>query len=335
MPAIAPLLPKRQALAWLAAACTAVAGSGPATAGETDGAYPERTVTLVVPFTPGTSADIIARVIGPRLAERWKVAVVTENRPGAGGNIGAELVARAAPDGYTLLMTATAFGTTPVINRHTPFDPIKSFRPIGLAATSAMALVAPGKLPAQSVQDLIQLARAQPGKLNYASPGTGTAQHLAMELLKQSAQLDMVHIPYKGTAGALTDIMGGHAQAMVTSLGAATPFLQSGQLKALAVMSKNRVPELSGTSTVVEQGHPELVVDTWYGLLAPANTPDAIIGKWNKDLNALLRDPDVIASLKNQGLVATGGTPQELGALIQSELARWAKVVAAAKIAAD
>lgn len=336
MHAIAPRPRTRQASAWLAAAlCTAMASASPAMASETNEAYPQRTVTLVVPFTPGTSADIIARVIGPKLAERWKVAVVTENRPGAGGNIGAEQVARAAPDGYTLLMTATAFGTTPVLNKHTPFDPIKSFRPIGLAATSAMALVATSKLPAQSVQDLIQLARAQPGKLNYASPGPGTAQHLAMELLKQSAQVDMVHIPYKGTAGALTDVMGGHAQAMVTSLGAATPFLQSKQLKVLAVMSKNRVPELPDASTVVEQGHPELVVDTWYGLLAPANTPDAIVAKWNKDLNELLRSPEIVANFQSQGLVAAGGTPQELGTLIAGELARWAKVVSAAKIAAD
>ncbi|MDX3906424.1 MAG: tripartite tricarboxylate transporter substrate binding protein [Pigmentiphaga sp.] len=327
----------RPASAWLAAAaaCTALANSSAVLAAESSGTYPQRSITLIVPFTPGTSADIIARVIGPKLSERWKVPVVTENRPGAGGNIGSELVARAAPDGYTLLMTATAFGTTPVLNKHTPFDPIKSFRPIGLAATSAMALVAPGKLPAQSVQDLIELARSQPGKLNYASPGTGTAQHLAMELLKQSAGVNMVHIPYKGTAGALTDVMGGHAQAMVTSLGAATPFVQGRQLKVLAVMSKKRVAEMPDAPTVVEQGHPELVVDTWYGLLAPAHTPDAIIAKWNRDLNELLRSPDVIANFQGQGLVATGGTPEELGSLIAGELARWAKVVDAAKIAAD
>lgn len=157
----------------LLAAGTAAAAPSLVHAAENPGGYPQRTITLVVPFTPGTSADIFARLIGPKVSERWKVAVVTENRPGAGGNIGAEYVARAAPDGYTLLMTATAFGTTPVLNKNTPFDPIKSFRPVGLAATSVMALVAPSKLPANSVQDLIQLARSQPGKLNYASPGVG------------------------------------------------------------------------------------------------------------------------------------------------------------------
>ncbi len=319
----------------LLAAGTAAAAPSLVHAAENPGGYPQRTITLVVPFTPGTSADIFARLIGPKVSERWKVAVVTENRPGAGGNIGAEYVARAAPDGYTLLMTATAFGTTPVLNKNTPFDPIKSFRPVGLAATSVMALVAPSKLPANSVQDLIQLARSQPGKLNYASPGVGTAQHLAMELLKQSAGINMVHVPYKGTAGALTDVMGGHAQAMVTSLGAATPFLQSKQLKVLAVMSKKRVPELPDSSTVVEQGHPDLVVDTWYGMLAPANTPDAIIAKWNRELNELLRSPEIIAALQNQGLIPGGGTPEDLGSLIQEELARWTKVVKAANIVAD
>jgi len=295
--------------------------------------YPQRSVTVVVPFTPGTSADVISRILGPLLSEKTKVSVVTENRPGAGGNLGAEIVARSKPDGYTLMLTATAFGTAPVVNKNTPFDPINDFRPIGLAATSAMALVVNPQLPANTIDELIAMARKAPGKLNYASPGTGTAQHLAVELLKQDSGIDMLHVPYKGTAGALTDVVAGHVQVMVTSLAAAAPFVAGKQLKMLAILSADRSEEFPQVSTVLEQGHPNLVVDTWYGYFAPKGTPDDIVNFWNQQVNQALALPEVRKKLQEQGLTAKPGTPDVLGRLIQTELKKWKGVVDKAQIA--
>jgi tripartite-type tricarboxylate transporter receptor subunit TctC len=320
----------------LAACALWIVGCGAASgAGAADAAYPQRPITIMVPFTPGTSADVIARLFAARLADRWKVPVVIDNRAGASGNIGTEYVARAAPDGYTMLFTATAFGTNPLVNKKIPFDPIKDFRPIGLSATSAMALVVAPRLNVNSVAEFVELARAQPGKLNYASPGTGTAQHLAMELLKQRANVDIIHVPYKGTAGALTDVMAGHVQAMVTSLAAAAPFVQSKQLKMLAVMSGKRSSEFPDVSTMQEQGFNDFVVDTWYGMLAPAGTSDAMIAKWNTELNLAMRNPDMVSQLASQGLIAANGTPEAFGQLLQNELTRWGQVVARAGITAD
>src|SRR5206468_1712865 len=202
--------------------------------------YPNRAVHITVPFTPGTGADILARVLGPRLAERWKSAVVVENRVGATGNIGTEYVAKAAPDGYTLLFTATSFGTNPALVRTLPFDPVKSFAPVILAATSSVAVIVNPQVPAKSLREFIVLARGQPGKLHYSSPGNGGPQHLAMELLKLEAGIDLVHVPYKGAGGAITDLIGGHVQAMISALQTVAPHVQSGKLRMHAVMSGGR-----------------------------------------------------------------------------------------------
>src|SRR2546427_661811 len=198
-----------------------LAGISAAASGQ-DG-YPNRAVHITVPFTPGTGADILARVLGPRLAERWKSAVVVENRVGATGNIGTEYVAKAAPDGYTLLFTATSFGTNPALVRTLPFDPVKSFAPVILAATSSVAVIVNPQVPAKSLREFIALARSSPGKLHYSSPGNGGPQHLAMELLKLEAGIDLVHVPYKGAGGALTDLIGGHAAVMRPALQARRP----------------------------------------------------------------------------------------------------------------
>ena len=202
--------------------------------------YPARPVHITVPYTPGTGADILARVLGPRLAERWGSAVVIENRVGATGNIGTEYVAKAAPDGCTLLFTATSFGTNPALSRALPFDPVKSFAPVVLAATSALALIVHPQVPAKSLREFIALARGQPGKLHYSSPGNGGPQHLAMELLKLEAGIDLVHVPYKGAGGALTDLIGGHVEATISALQTVAPHVQSGRLRMLAVMSAKR-----------------------------------------------------------------------------------------------
>jgi len=297
--------------------------------------YPGRTIQIVVPFTPGTGADILSRILGPRLAERWKVGVVTDNRAGATGNIGAEFVARAPPDGYTLLFTATTFGTNPAIHARLPFDPVKSFTPVALVATSVMTVVVSPKLGVASLRDFLDAARSQPGKLHYASPGNGGPQHLAMELLKQETGINLVHVPYKGMGGALNDLVGGHVQAAIVALQTAAPYTQSGKLRMLAVMSAERSPAFADVPTLKELGFANLEVETWYGLLAPAGTPAEIVATVNSEVNVLLGQPDLRELLAKQGMIAAGGPPARLGDLVARELARWSRVVAAAGIKAD
>lgn len=298
-------------------------------------AYPHRNVQIVVPYTPGTGADILARILGPKLAERWKVGVITDNRAGATGNIGTDFVAKAAPDGYTLLCTATSFGTNPALKRKLPFDPVKDFTPVALLATSVVAVLVNPQLPAKSMREFIDLARSRPGKLHYSSPGNGGPQHLAMELLKLEAKIDLVHVPYKGMAGAISDLVGGHVQATITALQTAAPHVQSGKLRMLSVMSAERAPAFPEVPTLKELGYPSLEIDTWYGMMAPAGTPGPVIAKLNGELNSLLREPDIRELLAKQGMVPAGGPPERFGALVKSELARWSRVVAAAGIKAD
>jgi tripartite-type tricarboxylate transporter receptor subunit TctC len=297
--------------------------------------FPSRPVHIVVPFTPGTGADILARLLGARLAEHWKSAVVVDNRAGATGNIGADLVAKSAPDGYTLLFTATSFATNPPLARALPFDPVKSFTPVALVAAGALAVLVNPQVPASSLREFIALAKREPGKLHYASPGNGGIQHLAMELLKLEAGINLVHVPYKGLSGALSDLAGGHVQAAVSALQSAAPQVHSGKLRMLGVMSATRSAAFPDVPTLAEQGLPGLEVDTWYALFAPAGTPAPVVAKWNTDLNRLLADPAVRAALEKQGMAPAGGDPQRLAALLANELARWSRVVSAAGIKAE
>jgi tripartite-type tricarboxylate transporter receptor subunit TctC len=297
--------------------------------------FPARTVHLIVPFTPGTGADLLARMLGPRLAERWKVAVVTENKAGATGNIGADFVARSAPDGHTLLFVATSFGTAPALSKTLPFDPVKSFAPVALVATSALLVVTHPALPARSVPDLVKLAKREPGKFHYSSPGSGGPQHLAMELLKLETGMDIVHVPYKGSAGALADVVSGHVQVTIAGLQTAQPHVRSGRLRALAVMSAARASAFPDVATLAEQGLRELEVETWYGVFAPAGTSPRVLAKINADLNALLNDAAVRDAVEKQAMAPAGGAPGRLGELLKHELARWTRVVNAAGIKAD
>jgi tripartite-type tricarboxylate transporter receptor subunit TctC len=287
-----------------------------------------------VPYTPGTGADILARLLGPRLAERWKVAVVTENKAGATGNIGADFVARSAADGYTLLFVATSFGTTPALTR-VPFDPVKSFAPVALVATSGLVVVLNPQVPARSMRELIELVKREPGKLHYSSPGNGGPQHLAMELLKLETGMNIVHVPYKSAAGALADLVGGHVQATIAAVQTAQPQVASGKLRAVGVMSAERSQAFPEVPTLREQGLPELEVETWYGAFAPAGTPTAVVDKINADLNLLLKEPEIRDFLRKQGMSAAGGSRERLGELVKRELARWTRVVGAAGIKAD
>ena len=320
--------------ATLAAAQTPAQTSAQAPA-QTPTVWPQRTVQIVVPYTPGTGADILARTLGPRLAERWKVGVVTDNRVGATGNIGTDFVAKATPDGHTLLMTATSFGTAPALSAKLPFDPIKSFAPVIQLAASELTLVVHPQLPAKSMREFIQLAKQRPGQLLYSSPGNGGPQHLTAELIKLETGIDMVHVPYRGAAGAVTDLIGGHVQAMVVAAQTIAPQVRANKARMLAVMSENRSAAFPEIPTMKEQGLPNMVVETWYGVFAPAGTPPQVVAKLNADLNALLQQPEVREHLARQALNAVGGTPERFGDMVRQELARWARVVAAAKIRPD
>jgi len=291
-------------------------------------------VHIVVPYTPGTGADILARVFYPKLSQRLQAAFVVDNRPGATGNIGADLVAKSPPDGYTLLLTATSFTTNPAL-KPAPFDPVKDFAPIALLATGALGVYVNPQVPAKSMREFIDLVKKQPGKLYYSSPGNGGPQHLAMELLKLDTQIDIVHVPYKGAGGAIADLVGGHVQAMVSALQTVAPHVQSGRLRMLGVMSAKRAEAFPDVPTLKEQGLPDLEVETWYAMFAPAGTPAAIVARLNRDLNDLLKEADVRDVLEKQGLVPEGGAPGELGERVKKDHVRWTRVVKAAGIKAD
>ena len=317
------------AFAGIAMAC----GAGIAPAQEA--AFPSRTVQFVVAYSPGTGADILARLFGPRLAERWKASVVTENRVGATGAIASAHVAKSAPDGHTLLFIATSFGMVPAIRSHLDFDPINSFAPVMLFATSGLGLVVHPQLPVKSLREFIDLAKRRPGELHYSSPGVGGPQHLSMELLKLEAGIDIVHVPYKGFAGAISDAVAGHVQAMVSALQSAYPYVKSGRLRMLAIMNAERSSAFPGVPTMKELGFPGMEIYTWYGAFAPAGTPASVVKRINADMNDLLRLPEIRAPMTRLGMVAAGGPPERLGGLVKSELERWNRVVKAAKIKAD
>lgn len=312
-----------------------VAACWMASATAQDAPFPSKTVQFVVAYTPGTGADILARAFGPKLSERWKTAVITENRPGATGTIATAHVAKAPADGHTLLFVATSYGTTPSIRGNLGFDPVKSLAPVALIATSGLGVVIHPQLPAKSLRDFISLAKRRPGELHYSSPGNGGPQHLAMELLKLETGINIVHVPYKGFAGAVTDVMAGHVQAMVSALQSAHPHVTSGRLRMLAVMSGERSAAFPGVPTMKEAGFPGLEIYTWYGTFAPAGTPASTIARINTDLNSLLQQPDTRELLGKMGMNPAGGAPDRLGSLVKSELVRWDRVVKAANIKAD
>ena len=252
----------------------------------------------------GTTASLVIGNAEPR----GKVAVVTENKPGATGNIGADFVARSAADGYTLLFVATSFGTTPALSR-VPFDPVKSFAPVALVATSGLVVVINPQVAARSMRELIELVKREPGKLHYSSPGNGGPQHLAMELLKLETGMNIVHVPYKGAGGAITDLVGGHVQAMISALQTVAPHVQAGRLRMLAVMSARRAEAFRDVPTLKEAGMPDLEVETWYAMFAPAGTAQPVVARLNESLNQFMREPAVREVLEKQGLQPEGGTP--------------------------
>lgn len=302
----------------------------PAVAAEDVQKYPSKPIRLVVPFTPGGSTDILARVIGQKLTEAWGRQVVIDNRPGAGGNIGVELVAKSAADGYTLVMGHIGtFGVNPTLYPKLPYDPLKDFQPVTLVAlVPNMLSVNPG-VPAKSVKELVALAKAKPGTINFGSGGNGSAAHLAGEYFKLLTKTDITHIPYRGTAPAVTDLISGQIQMIITGVPPTINFAKAGKLRALAVATSKRLALLPELPTIAEAGVPGYEATQWYGVLAPARTPRPIVMKLNAEMAKAIHGPDVKAKLAADAAEPVGNSPEEFGEFIKKEIARWAPVVKA------
>lgn len=306
-----------------------------ALAAESPQNYPARPIRIVVPQSPGGTTDLTARLIAPQLADRLGQSVVVDNRPGAGSLVGTELVAKATPDGYTLLIIASSFSINPSMYSKLPFDPVRDFAPVTLLSWYPNVLVVHPSVPANSVRELIALAKAKPGTLNYASGGTGTGTHLSAELFKTTAGISAVHVAYKGGGPANNAVVAGEVQYMFATIASVLPIVKAGRLRALAVTSARRSPAAPDLPSMAEAGLAGYDERTWNGLLAPARTPPAIVNKLSAEVAALLKSPETRERLAAQGAEPGGNRPAEFAAIIKSEIAKWARVVREAGIKHD
>jgi tripartite-type tricarboxylate transporter receptor subunit TctC len=298
--------------------------------------YPNKPVRIVVPFTPGGSSDILARAIGQKLTEKFGQSFVIENIAGAGGSIGADRVAKAPADGYTLLMGHIGtLAVNPALYPNLPYDPVKSFAPVAWVANVPNVLVVHPSVSATSLPALIALAKSSSSTLNYGSGGNGSAAHIATEYLKLQSGAAITHVPYKGTAPAVTDVLGGNIQVLFTGAPAVLPHIKAGKMRALAVSSAKRLPQLPDVPTVAEMGYAGFEADQWYGVVAPAGTPAEIIAKLNAEINAALQSRELSAKLDSEGAQPAPASPQSFGEHIKREIARWKPVVVAGKITAQ
>jgi tripartite-type tricarboxylate transporter receptor subunit TctC len=295
--------------------------------------YPTKPVRLIVPFPPGGPADVLARTVGDRIGAALGQAVVVDNRPGAGGNIGMELAAKAPPDGHTLVLApAGNLTVNPSLYRNVPYDVARDFAPVTVIAAVPNVLVVNPQVPAKDLGELIAYAKANPGKLNYSSPGPGSGAHLAGELLKSSAGIDIVHVPYNGIAPATTAVVAGDVQLMFAGAPAALPQVAGGKLRAIAVASPKRIASASTIPTLDESGLPGFDVTSWYSIVAPASTPPAVIDRLQKEIARALENPEVKAKLAGLGAEPIANTPAEFAAMIRSETTKWSKIVKDANI---
>jgi tripartite-type tricarboxylate transporter receptor subunit TctC len=312
---------------------TLAAGAPVAALGE---GYPTKPIRLVVPFPAGGSLDVVARAIGQKLTEAWGQPVVIDNRPGAGGNIGADLVAKSVPDGYTILEGALSTHAVNVsLYSKMPYDPVRDFAPITLVAVTPNVLVLNPSVPANSVKELIAYAKANPGKLSFGSGSNGSAGHLAGELFKTEAGVDMVHVPYKGAAPAMQDLLSGQIQLMFDNLANSMQQVRAGKLKALAVTTEHRSTLVPDLPTLSESGLPGFDISTWWGFFAPAGTPKEIIVKWNTEVARILATPEMKAFFAQQGAEPSPTSPEAFGAMIRREIAKYAKIVKASGAKVD
>lgn len=296
---------------------------------------PGKPIKIVVPTAPAGGNDAMARIVAQKLAERLKTAVIVENKAGANGAIGTESVAKAPPDGYTILLGYIAtHGINPGLSK-VPYDPVKDFAPIAQIAESQGILVVNPAVPAKSVKELITLAKSRPGELSYASAGNGTAPHISGELFKQLTGTDLLHVPYKGSSPAVTDTLAGHAQVMFPSLVAATQHVKSGKLRGLAVTGKQRSPLFPSLPTVAESGVAGFEITQWYGFFAPAKTPRDIVEKLNTEIAAIMKDPDTVKKFADQGAEVVYKSSDDFGRFVVGELGKWGKFVQVARITPD
>ena len=331
MPSINPL--RRRSLVTALSAVT-LAALGP-TRVFAQQAWPGKLVRIVVPYTPGTGMDILARTMSPHLSALWGQAIVVDNRPGASGNLGAGAVAKAPPDGLTLLMGVNTLIINPALYTNMSYDPLKDLAPLGLCATGSFLLVASAASKIRSVDDLVKTARAKPGALDYASPGIATPHHMAMELFKLQARVSITHIPFSGTAGAVTAVLSGDVPLMFLPVHVAMAQVKGGRLVALAAAGDKRSTLAPDVPTLAELGYKGVEADLWYGMLAPTGTPADIVAKVNADMRKVLALPEVKSALGAQGMEIAPSSPEEMGALMRRDAARWAAVVKQAGIKAE
>ncbi|CAG9178743.1 Bug family tripartite tricarboxylate transporter substrate binding protein [Cupriavidus pinatubonensis] len=322
---------RRTAIACLAGASLALASMMPAAAQN----WPEKPVTVVVPFASGGTTDIIARTIGQKMGESLRQPVVVDNRPGAGGTLGASNVARATPDGYTLLLATVAHTMAPGIYKKLPYDFTRDLVPVGLVALTPNVLLVSASMPVKSVAELIAYIKSHPGKVNYGSAGPGSTEHLSGELFRSMTGTDIVHVPYKGGAPMMTDLIAGQIQMAVETSPSAAPHVRSGKLRALAVTTAKRSPAYPGVPTLDESGIKGYEVTTWYALMAPRGTPETVTRRLGAELAKALQQPDVLKRFEEQGVTAGDMTPAKLAEFIRQETERWGRVSKTAGVTAD
>jgi tripartite-type tricarboxylate transporter receptor subunit TctC len=298
-------------------------------------AYPTKPIRIIVPVAAGGGTDFTARLIGQKLSDAWGRPVIVDNRPGAAGNLGVEIAAKAIPDGYTLVMPITSFPANPTLYSKLPFDTEKDFSPITLVASAPLLLVVNPNLPVKSVSDLIALAKAKPGQLNYGNSGMGTTAHLAAELFKRTAGIEIINVPYRGGGPAVIDLIAGNIQLYFSTVPAALPQTKAGRLRPIAVTSLKRVPEIGDVPTVAESGLPGFEVLGWFGLFSPAGTPRPVIAKLNTEIVKILQMTDVQEKLSGHGLIPGGNSPEELGAFLRAEIKKWGGLIKEAGIKLD
>lgn len=297
--------------------------------------WPSRPITLIIPFAAGGSNDVVGRAIGKKLTEAWGQPVVIENRAGAGGLIGTEAVAKAAPDGYTLLLVSPTFTIGPAVRKNLPFDTVRDFTPVAFIGRSPLLVAASNKVPAQSARELFALARSEPDRITYASAGVGSINQIATELIARSAGVKFMHVPYKGGAPAVNDLAGSHVDIFVSSLPQVLPLARSGQVKALAVTSNKRTALLPDVPTLGESGVSGAELGTWWGIAGPAGLPADIVNALNAEIGKMLTSPELITFLANEGAEAEAMTPKQFADMMRLETERWIKVAREANISID
>lgn len=327
--------PMKLAVAALGFATGAVLAQGAAMAAAAS-EYPTKPIRLIVPFPPGGGNDVIARVVGQKLSERWGQQVIVDNRGGANGMVGLQMLLQTPPDGYTIAVAAAGpMAVNPSLYQKIPYDPLRDFAPVTNMVNFPLLLVTHPTFPAKNVKDIIALAQAHPDKVNYASPGSGNSGHLAGALLNSMAHIKIVHVPYKGTGPAITDLLAGQVQMMFSSIPSVLPHVQAGKLRAIAIGSAKRLSSLPDIPTVAESGVPKYEAYSWVGMVAPAKTPRDIVLKLNHEIIDILKVKQVADSLLQQGAIPDFNTPEQFEAYIKSEIAKWGAVVRAANIRAD